>query len=88
MAIPKHLKKHVKRDFRLNPEKRVKHKRSWSYAVGDLVKVKSNQVWGLVIDQIGSYYHVMTSGGKITVNPGKLERIQPLDAQNPVKKDT
>ena len=88
MAIPKHLKKHVKRDFRLNPEKRVTHKKSWSYAVGDLVKVKSNQVWGLIIDHIGSYYSVMTPVGKMTVNPGRLERIQPLDTQNPNKKDT
>lgn len=88
MAIPKHLKKQIKRDFRQNSEKRVTHKRTWSYAIGDLVKVKSDKGWGLVIDQVGSYYSVMTPGGAIIVNPSKLERIQPLDTQNPDKKDT
>ena len=87
MAIPKHLKKQIKRDFRRNPEKKVGRQKSWSYKTGDLVKIKKEQCWGLVIEQIGSFYSIMTSGGQRNVYPGNLERVQPLAVEKTSKKD-
>ena len=58
MAIPKHLKKQLKQDFRRSPEKKVGRSRTWSYAVGDLVKLKKADSWGLIVGKIGSYYSV------------------------------
>ena len=87
MAIPKHLKKQVKKDFRRNPDKKVGRQRTWSYKVGDLVKLKREQCWGIVIDQIGSYYSIMTPGGKKNIYPSNLERVQPLVGEKTNKKD-
>jgi hypothetical protein len=88
MAIPKHLKKQIKQDFRRNPDKKVGRSRTWSYAIGDLVKLKSEQSWGLVIGKIGSHFSVMTPSGQRNVYPGGLERVQPLAVEKSDKKDT
>jgi hypothetical protein len=87
MSIPKHLKKQLKQDFRRNPEKKVSRSRTWSYAIGDLVKLKREQSWGLVIGKIGSYFSVMFPSGQRNVYPSGLERVQPLVAEKTGKKD-
>jgi hypothetical protein len=88
VAIPKHLKKQLKQDFRRSPEKKVGRSRTWSYAVGDLVKLKKEDSWGLIIGKIGSYYSVMTPTGQRNIYPSSLERVQPLAAVKTDKKDT
>jgi hypothetical protein len=88
VAIPKHLKKQLKQDFRQSPEKKAGRSRTWSYAVGDLVKLKKADSWGLIVGKIGSYYSVMTPGGQRNIYPSSLERVQPLVVEKTGKKDT
>jgi len=87
VAIPKHLRKQIKKDFRSNPDKRVGRQRTWSYEVGDLVKLKREECWGVVIEQLGSFYSIMTPGGQRNIYPGNLERVQPLVVEKTNKKD-
>ena len=79
-AIPKHLKKHAKQSF--SRSKETKSRRlTWSFQVGDLVRLKRNKDWGIVVACYSSYCDVITPHGNRTVNAGQLERIQPLSSQ-------
>ena len=75
--IPKSLKKQIRNNLNINRETKTM-RRTWSYAMGDLVKIKSDKTWGIVIGCFDTHYCVMTSGGQKTLYPRQLERVQPV----------
>jgi hypothetical protein len=80
LAIPKHLRKQAKQSFSRSSETKSR-RLTWSFQIGDLVKLKGDKCWGIVVMCFSSYCEVMTPFGKKTVSAGKLERVQPLSKQ-------
>ena len=81
MSIPKHFKKQARNSFSRNAETKSM-RRTWSFEEGDLVKLKNENVWGLVVECFSSYYGIMTAFGRRDVRAGQLERVQPLPKQD------
>tara|TARA_R100001163_G_C5033248_1_gene172950 strand:- start:225 stop:497 length:273 start_codon:yes stop_codon:yes gene_type:complete len=51
---------------------------TWSYKPGDLVRLKTGEKWGVVVETIhnGVYVWVLTAGGKERLRSADLEKIQ------------
>ena len=75
MKIPKSLKKQARNSFKRSSETPTRRK-SWSYAIGDLVLLKREETWGIIVET--NPYRVMTAMGYFYANPSQLKRVQPL----------
>ena len=80
MAISKTIKKQARKNFKVERSNRQVQSHTWSYKVGDLVKIKNEKTWGIIVEciNVSSYLLIVTASGKRKVQHKYLERIQSL----------
>jgi len=80
MAVSKLIKRQARKNLKGERNRRQVQAHTWSYKVGDLVKIKGEKTWGIIVEciDVNSYCQIITSYGKREVLHKHLERIQSL----------